>query len=359
MRVADDAVVLVISALVAVAAVYGSLLYARRVALLDHPGARSSHAAPTPRGGGLGLLVGITAVAVMAPVRAALATAPQAWLAAGAVALVAAIGWIDDHRSLSAAPRIAVHVVAGVLIGIATAVTIRGRAGFALAPIAAIATLTGAVTVAAVNVVNFMDGIDGLIAATAAIFGVTGALIGTEIGASVAQVALPLALAGAAAGFLVWNWSPARIFMGDVGSGALGALFVTVAVALADRPSTLLLLALPLAPLIVDATWTLVLRARRGERLSDAHRVHLYQRLAAKRSHAPVAAAYAMVALACGLAAIAAVPSNVATRVALTAGILVVLTTAWFTLPPLAGCAPLLPRTSVTRVGGARTGGSL
>jgi UDP-N-acetylmuramyl pentapeptide phosphotransferase/UDP-N-acetylglucosamine-1-phosphate transferase len=157
-------------------------------------------------------------------------------------------------------------------------------------------------TVSAINVINFMDGIDGLIGGTMVVY----ALHAWHFARDASAQSFAAALAGASAGFVVWNWSPARIFMGDVGSGALGVM-LTVAAALAvagTSPWSVVAVLLPLAPLFLDATVTLFRRWRRGERLSQAHRSHLYQRLANGRfGHAWTSTVYIAAA---ALAAVAA-----------------------------------------------------
>jgi UDP-N-acetylmuramyl pentapeptide phosphotransferase/UDP-N-acetylglucosamine-1-phosphate transferase len=151
-------------------------------------------------------------------------------------------------------------------------------------------------TVSAINVVNFIDGIDGLVGAQLVVFGGYVALAAPP--ASAAR-ALGIAAAAASAGFLVWNWSPAKIFLGDVGSGAYGVVAVLAGVALlAATRMSLLQAFLPLAAVFLDATVTLVRRAREGARLTVAHRSHLYQRLAnGPWSHAMTATVYAAAAV--------------------------------------------------------------
>lgn len=244
------------------------LAHGRR--LLDVPNARSSHSAPTPRGGGLGLLLGIAAgVMALSPPLADL----RIGLAFGAVMVTALAGWLDDRGGLSVRVRLVAHMGAALLLLPLV---------HALAPPGWLAPLTLAWwafwMISSINVVNFMDGIDGMIGLQSLVFGAFVAISAAPGG--MAQ-ALGLATAGASLGFLVWNWSPAKIFMGDVGSGGLGALFVVLGALLVREGRVNFTAAfLPLAPIFFDASATLVRRARRGERLSQAHRSHLYQRLA-------------------------------------------------------------------------------
>jgi Fuc2NAc and GlcNAc transferase len=137
------------------------------------------------------------------------------------------------------------------------------------------------------NLYNFMDGIDGIAGAEAVTCGLFGGLL---LGATGERglAAAAFALAAASAGFLAWNWHPARIFMGDAGSYFLGFTFAVLAVA-SERAGAVPLLAwmVLLGVFVFDATATLVRRARRGERWHEAHRSHAYQRAAPTRAHHP------------------------------------------------------------------------
>lgn len=257
-------------ALVSLASTGAALEYARRRGLLDHPTERSSHAVATPRGGGIAIAVatlgGITVAASLAwiPGRVALALA-------GGGALVAAIGWMDDRHGVAAYRRLLVHAAAA-----AWAVTLLGPLR-GLGVVGAV--LAGLAIVWAVNLYNFMDGVDGLAASEAVtVSAAAAALLATGGQAGMALAAM---IVGAgAAGFLPWNWPPARMFMGDVGSGLLGFLFGTLALAAHNLD------ALPvgfwlvlLGVFVFDATVTLLRRATAGEPITTAHRRHAYQRL--------------------------------------------------------------------------------
>lgn len=264
--------------------------YALRSNMLDVPSARSSHQRPVPRGAGAGVIATILALVAWSPWRTGAMTAALSTALAG-VALVAVIGWLDDRRSLTAVPRLVVHVMAGVTVAWA----VRGAPGpLGAAGVAAVAWWVFW-TVAMINVTNFMDGIDGLIGSQMAIFGAHLSLASPT--GSVSGV-LGLALAGASVGFLAWNWSPARIFLGDVGSGALGAVATLGgALAVAAGAGPVEVVFLPLLPLFLDASVTLARRARRGEALWEAHRSHLYQRLANSGwGHARTAMVFALAA---------------------------------------------------------------
>ena len=258
--------------------------YALHCGLVDEPGERRSHASTTPRGGGISIVIAMLAVV--------------AWLAwrepgqgvvlaaiGGGLALVAGIGWADDHRSLSPGLRLLVHAMAAALLAWAV---------LALGAGTATAVLAFVVALVLVNVWNFIDGIDGLAASQAMI-----AALGFGLLAGGGWVAtLGVALAAACAGFLPLNLPfkqrRASIFLGDVGSGALGYLLaVLVALLLAGsswRQAPLLLL--PLVACGIDAALTLARRVLRGERWWQPHVQHAYQRWARRSGHARVAFAF-------------------------------------------------------------------
>ncbi|HEX5818295.1 MAG TPA: hypothetical protein VFY20_05435 [Gemmatimonadales bacterium] len=266
--------------------------YALRRAVLDVPSERSSHSVPTPRGGGLGLIAAGMIVIVVALLTGARGSWPLAAALVGVVA-VAIVGWLDDHGSLPVAPRIATHVLAGLAVAW-LALDLPGPFG--------IVGVAGAAwwvfwTVSAINVTNFMDGIDGIIGLQVLVFGLHVARL--DAGRGDASI-LAAALVGAVLGFLAWNWAPAKIFMGDVGSAALGVLLVVTG-ALAQRTGhwPISIVFLPLFPLFLDASVTLWRRWRRGDSLTAAHRTHLYQRLAnGGWGHARVSLMYGVAAAA-------------------------------------------------------------
>lgn len=253
--------------------------YALSRGVLDVPNERSSHSTPTPRGGGLAIaltvLGGTVVAAGMGWVPAGLAAA-----AVGGGALMAVTGWIDDRRGLSALARLLVQVAAAVWAVAWTGAPDALSLGAAAVPIGAGGALLAVVGIVwATNLFNFMDGIDGLAAGQSVIAAaVAGALL-LRAGTGGAAL-LALLVAAGAAGFLPANWSPARIFMGDVGSALLGFLFGVLAVASdVARAMPLLGWVLLLGVFVFDATVTLLRRVARGERWYAAHRSHAYQRL--------------------------------------------------------------------------------
>jgi UDP-N-acetylmuramyl pentapeptide phosphotransferase/UDP-N-acetylglucosamine-1-phosphate transferase len=233
--------------------------------ILDRPNERSSHRVPTPRGGGIAVIGSVLFAWI---VLAQTETMPPGvfGIIFGAV-LLAAVSWFDDLRGLSPVVRLLAQAAA-VVIGIF--VLPGPRDPFNLAAI-------GLVWIWWINLFNFMDGIDGLAGSEAAAIG-AGLLLFASVGAAFypALQALAAAVTGAAIGFLVWNWSPARIFLGDVGSVPLGYVLGFLLLGLAVRGHWRIALILPLY-FLADATITLARRLLRGERIWRAHREHFYQ----------------------------------------------------------------------------------
>jgi UDP-N-acetylmuramyl pentapeptide phosphotransferase/UDP-N-acetylglucosamine-1-phosphate transferase len=261
---------MVLAALViAMVVVRGAIAYAHRRGMMDMPGQRRSHTIPTPRGGGIGIVV---AVLLTMPLSLILlpGALPPAVVAALAVAtvLVAAVGWWDDHRSLPILPRFAIQLLSAGLV--AAALVITGMSWWWLP----VLVLAGGWSI---NLHNFMDGIDGLLAQQVIFVGVGLALLAC----AAAQLALATAcacLAGAAAGFWVYNRPRARIFMGDVGSGTMGLLIFALTATLWRVEWHLLWPALILSSsFVADASLTLLARMVSGRRWYTAHREHLYQ----------------------------------------------------------------------------------
>ena len=270
--------------------------YALHASLLDHPNERSSHTVPTPRGGGIaivGTFVGSLAIlaaagAIERPLAAALL---------GAGLLVAVLGFVDDRRHVPASWRFAGHLLAAVWVlswlGPLPAVPIFG----ASIDLGIGATLLSALYfVWSVNLFNFMDGIDGIASLEAIAVSLGGALL-WWLAQPHGDWLVAVAFAACVSGFLVWNFPPARIFMGDAGSGFLGCVVATLALWSSHTAPHLFWGWFILGGcFMVDATLTLVRRVARGERFSEAHRSHAYQYAARKhRSHKCVSVAFVAV----------------------------------------------------------------
>lgn len=259
--------------------------YALRRQLVDVPGERRSHHVATPRGGGIAI------VAVVLPVMLWLGLAegasPVLLLGAYGLGLVAAIGWIDDHRPLSPWGRLAIHALAAGLL--AAGLALSGEPAWRSAVVFVLA-------LGLVNAWNFMDGINGIAATQAILVAIAFVLVGSVAAGAI----LACTFAAACLGFLPWNFPKARIFLGDVGSGALGYV---VACLFALMPSgtvtALLLMLLPLSAFLIDATLTLLSRIITGEKFWLPHVQHLYQRcVQSGRSHVIVTTGYVVWTLA-------------------------------------------------------------
>jgi Fuc2NAc and GlcNAc transferase len=255
--------------------------------ILDHPNSRSSHSVPTPRGGGASFVVAAT-LGILALWLTGSADSNLVLALVGGGIAVAIVGFMDDRGSLSVSVRIAIHVAAAIwamyLLGGLPAIRLGDR--FIVFGFCADAVATLAI-VWALNLFNFMDGIDGL-AASEAIFVAGGwAALVYFVGLPASVVPIALLLAASCAGFLCWNWPPAKIFMGDVGSGYLGYVISILAIAAGRESPTALYGWLTLAGVFfIDATTTLLRRLIRHERVYEAHRTHAYQWLSRRwKSH--------------------------------------------------------------------------
>ena len=257
--------------------------YAYRRGMLDLPGRRRSHQQPTPRGGGVGV---VGALLLCAP-----AVLSGAWSDgvviswSAALLLVAAIGWWDDHRALRVLPRLAVQLVA--VLGYSAVLLQQGGMSWWW-----LLLLTPA-GVWSVNLHNFMDGIDGLLAVQAMFVAAGLALLAWASGQP--DLALAVAMLGfAVLGFWIYNRPPARIFMGDVGSGSVGWVIFAFSAMLWRVDKRLIWPCLILSSVFaVDAGLTLLSRMLHGRRWYAAHREHLYQWLArCGAAHGQVACGY-------------------------------------------------------------------
>ena len=244
----------------------------RSRSVLDRPNERSSHVAPTPRGGGIAV-IGVSVIAWLALVEGGILS-PSAIVAALAAAGLAAVSWFDDLRGLSPGIRLLAQfaaVIAGIW-ALPHGAVFQGWLPPALDRVAG-----ALIWVWFVNLFNFMDGIDGIDGSEAAAIGIGIVLVAGVAGLDLSLAAPAAAVAAAALGFLVWNWAPARIFVGDVGSIPLGYLLGFLLLELALRGLWQAALILPLY-FLADASLTLLRRLARGERVWQAHREHFYQR---------------------------------------------------------------------------------
>jgi UDP-N-acetylmuramyl pentapeptide phosphotransferase/UDP-N-acetylglucosamine-1-phosphate transferase len=290
------------------------------------PNARSSHQAPTPQGGGLGLIAALLATALPAIIALGVLTIP-AIACLLALAGLCALGFADDRRPLDWRAKLLVQALAALV-----------AAGFLPSPAipdlpAIVGTaLAGFFLLAVVNIVNFIDGIDEITVAHAAPPLALAALAGFLGAIALSNTLLAAAGLGATLGFWTWNRHPARIFLGDAGSLPLGLLLGWLALSLLHAGAWSAAALLLLYPL-VDGVMTLVRRARRGAALTQPHRDHAYQQAVDTGVPPPrVAATVALVSA--GNAVLALVTLAAPHRVVAIGALLIGLT--WTLLPILA-----------------------
>lgn len=257
----------------------------QRAGIVDQPNDRSSHKKPTARGGGIGIIV---TIAVTAAGITRLSAGLFLFVVLALTVLLAVVSFLDDLRSLPPGLRFGCHALAAVVV-----VGILADSAASFWAMAAFFSLAFLWIVGYTNAFNFMDGINGIAAGQALI---TGTGMGLLVGIATTEwssppVLLTFAVAGAAAGFLPFNFPSARMFMGDVGSAPLGFLLAALALWLAREHGWWLTIPLGLlhANFVLDTGITLVRRILRRERWYEAHREHFYQRLIRSgKSHACV-----------------------------------------------------------------------
>ncbi len=280
----------VLSLLLALAGTPAVLGYLRRRQILDQPNERSSHKIPTPRGGGLAVIPAILLPSGILLVLESTWPGEWTWPWLGSVLIGAAVlmawSWIDDRRGLPVAPRFLVQagVVITLLLLLPNDVLI-----FRILPWGADRLIAALGWLWFVNLYNFMDGIDGMTGVETVSLGTGLCVVSLLTAATVPLGVLGLIPAAAALGFLVWNWHPARLFMGDVGSIPLGLLLGGLLIQLALAGGLAAAVILP-GYYLADATLTLLRRVGRREKFWQAHRQHFYQRAVhAGERHDPVA----------------------------------------------------------------------
>ncbi len=238
----------------------GCLIPYLKSGFMDNPNHRSSHIRATPRGGGLAfVLVGTLLNFVYE-------TGPSRWIPVACLPL-ALVGLVDDFKELPAALRYIVQFVTAIVL-----VALADRPMSIWLSMISVLLITGII-----NFTNFMDGLDGLVAGCGVIL-----MASTSC----------WAISGAIFGFLIWNWAPAKVFMGDVGSTYIGAIFGGMLIHTRTDHATLSLLLIGF-PLFADAFVCVIRRFVNGENIVEAHRKHLFQRLQqAGWSHQKVASLY-------------------------------------------------------------------
>lgn len=291
-----------------------------RFHILDHPNARSLHAQSTPRGGGLAILIAIIVSVAMVSLFLPLHDLSAITVS---VFIVAGVSFLDDRYSISPGYRIVAHTLAAVVIL---------YAGFYLQklevlganwewPYAVAVVFSVLYTVWMINLYNFMDGMDGF-AGGMTVFGFgTLAVMGWMSGHD-AFFIISLIVAASSAGFLVFNFPPARIFMGDVGSSTLGLLAATLSLwGARDNVFPFWVAALVFSPFIMDATATLLRRLWRREKIWQAHKTHYYQQLVqAGWGHRKTVLVEYLIMFSCGTAAVLSMHASVAIQAIMLAG---------------------------------------
>ena len=259
--------------------------------LLDIPNERSSHTVPTPRGGGLAIVISFSLALIYF---AATGRIPSNVLIAllGGGGLVAFIGWMDDQRPVSWQVRALVHVGAAIFGLVALGGMPPLDLGIVVIEWGVIGHIIGVIGIVwLINLYNFMDGIDGLAAGEAVTVALAaGWIVGIGVGVDLTSRLPIFALAFAAFGFLIFNWQPAKIFMGDVGSGFLGYTFAILAIwtvstavtrhaqSIGEQGLSLWVWIILLGYFLIDASLTLLRRVLRGDKWYSAHRTHAYQK---------------------------------------------------------------------------------
>jgi UDP-GlcNAc:undecaprenyl-phosphate GlcNAc-1-phosphate transferase len=283
---------------------------------LDMPNARSSHTQPTPRMGGLGIVAAF--VIILPLLWVMLIGASRNWMLATkfgfallSYVIIAGVGLVDDMRRIGPLAKYLGQLVAALIalwsgvIFLYLHIPFVGRMDVSLV-IGAVMTIIWMTGFS--NLFNFMDGIDGLAGGVGIIYSLALAAVSIGTGHRLIGAGC-LMLAAACLGFVAHNFPPAKIFMGDVGSLFIGyviAAFATVTSNSGERPVPFIAVLLILSSFLYDTIFTLIRRARRGEKLWEAHRSHLYQRLViAGQSHRRVTLTYYGLSIALGTAGVA------------------------------------------------------
>ena len=329
------------------------IVLATRYRLVDLPNRRSAHALPTARGGGAAIVAIMAAGAAAAAVRWPAMAVPIMLGTLAPALVIGVVGAIDDMQPLKASLRLVIHIAVAaaitLVLGPIRAVGIPGLPAIDLGWAAWPVTVLWIVGLT--NAYNFMDGIDGMAGLGAVVAGLSIAGIALALWVPPLMV-LGGFLAAAAGGFLVFNWQPARIFMGDVGSGFLGAFFAAIPLLFPDRfrGAVILPVAMCLWPSIYDPFLSVLRRLACGHNPLEPHREFLFHRLVRSGvPHAWVSLLYGGLAALGGLAGMAMVTPQIPLELRMLAPLVPVILAAGLTAAVEARCA---------RVGLAPPGGS-
>ena len=240
--------------------------------LLDQPNSRSSHNSPTPRGGGISFVLIGSILSIVSGDLTPLIAIP-----------IAILGLVDDLVCLPAKNRYLFQVLIASSIIFLQPLSNQTLSNLSLGLIILMGGFLVFSTTAVINFINFMDGLDGLVA---------GCMVIILSTASISTNSSILPLIGSILGFLVWNWAPAKVFMGDIGSTFLGTIFVGI-ILKSTSWSQCIGLILVATPLLADPFFCVIRRFKNNHKIFDAHRLHLYQRLnQAGWTHSNVAILY-------------------------------------------------------------------
>lgn len=250
--------------------------------VLDRPGVRSSHLQPVPSGGGLAFVIVSASASAFACLflSSSFSHMSLPLVVAPLFALpLSLVGFLDDRYNLPSLWRYIAQLITAVLV-----ITVSPLVDLSSINLSLLVLMVFSIT-AVINFSNFMDGLDGLVAGCMFI----------AIAAASVHISAPWtiwSLVGGLLGFLLWNWSPAKVFMGDVGSTFLGAVFSLIVLQSSNWSDALALL-LMVTPLLGDACLCVLRRLMAGQLVFQAHRLHLFQRLhRAGWSHARVSSLY-------------------------------------------------------------------
>ena len=301
--------------------------YSIRRGLIDRPGHRRSHARPVARGGGPAIVVSLVAVTLVW-----LPLGPLVALFLVGAVIISLLGWCDDHRPLPVAWRLGIQLFAAIVLVVWLGpVESVHAAGVALESVWIWSPLAVIALVWLMNLFNFMDGSDGLASAQAviscALFSVAFAVLDEPVASGLAGIA-----AGAAGGFLFWNWPRASIFLGDSGSLLLGwCVGVLALVGTLSGSISIWLSFVLVSPFAIDATATLCWRLARGERWYTPHTEHAYQYLTRSGwSHRRVLMAWIALNMVLVVPAMALVLWKPQSDLGVAVGLAVILAGAWY-----------------------------
>jgi Fuc2NAc and GlcNAc transferase len=268
------------------------IVNSHRYSKMDIPNERSSHITPTPRGGGIAFVATSLLGFLLLLLNNAFNESELFSLCFAGV-IVAIAGHLDDRQKISGATvRLVLHVISAIILVVGVGIPSELALFDRIVNTGIVGSILGVVyLVWLLNLFNFMDGTDGIAASEAIFVLLAGALLNFHIISDANHSAAAVVLAASTFGFILYNWSPAKIFMGDVGSGYLGIVVGGLSLIAANQdPELLWVWIILLAVFVSDATATLIRRLLRKQKPHVAHRSHAYQHLAIRlNSHAKVA----------------------------------------------------------------------